>query len=88
LNSSKQALLPNVISLSFALLFCGTAREIRLVLSSLCMGEIRAIILVNCQTETAFEASDVVLEEVRILVEVDGLERELAETLSSVGVGC
>jgi hypothetical protein len=29
-----------------------------------------------------------VLEEVRVLVEVDSLKRELAETLSSVGVGC
>ena len=42
----------------------------------------------DCQTEAAFEASDVVLEEVRVLVEVNGLKRELAETLSSVGVGC
>jgi hypothetical protein len=44
--------------------------------------------LVNCQAQTAFEASDVVLEEVRVLVQVDGLERELSETLSSVGIGC
>ena len=40
------------------------------------------------QAESAFEASDVVLEEVRVLVEVDGLERELAETLATVCVGC
>jgi hypothetical protein len=43
---------------------------------------------VDCQAETAFEAPDMVLEEVRVLVEVDSLKRELAETLSSVGVGC
>ena len=42
----------------------------------------------DCKTQTAFEASNVVLEEVRVFVEVDGLERELAQTLSSVGVGC
>jgi hypothetical protein len=44
--------------------------------------------LVNCQAQATFEASDVVLEEVRVLVQVDGLERELSETLSSVGIGC
>jgi len=41
---------------------------------------------VDRQTETALEAADVVLEEVRVLVKVDGLERELSETLSSVGI--
>ena len=38
------------------------------------------------QTETALETPDVVLEEVRVLVEIDRLERELSETLSSVGI--
>jgi hypothetical protein len=42
---------------------------------------------VDGQAETTFEAADVVLEKVRVLVEVDGLERELSETLSSVGIG-
>lgn len=41
----------------------------------------------DCQAKTALEASDVVLEEVRVLVEVDGLERELTQTFSSIGVG-
>jgi hypothetical protein len=41
----------------------------------------------DCQAETALEATDVVLEEVWVLVKVDRLERELAETLSSVGIG-
>jgi hypothetical protein len=44
--------------------------------------------LVDRQAEAALEASDMVLEEVRVLVEVNGLERELAQTFSSVGVGC
>jgi hypothetical protein len=43
---------------------------------------------VDCQTETALEATDVVLEEVRVFVEVDRLERELSEALSSVGIRC
>jgi hypothetical protein len=64
----------------------GTAGEVGLVLPSLCMCEVRAVVLVDSQAETALEASDVVLEEVRVLVEVDGLERELAETLTAVGV--
>jgi hypothetical protein len=41
---------------------------------------------VDCQTETALEAADVVFEEVRVLIEVDGLECELSEALSSVGI--
>jgi len=50
------------------------------------MREIRAIVLVDSETQTALEAADVVLEDVRVLVEVDRLERELAETLSAVGI--
>lgn len=50
------------------------------------MREIRAIVLMDCQTEPALEATDVVLEKVWVLVQVDRLERELPETLSSVGI--
>jgi len=42
---------------------------------------------VHRQAETALEASDVVLEEVRVLVEVDGLERELPKTFAAICVG-
>jgi hypothetical protein len=42
---------------------------------------------VDRQTQAALEAADVVLEEVGVLVEVDGLERELAQTFAAVGVG-
>lgn len=56
------------------------------MLASLSVREVGAIVLMHRQAETALEASDVVLEEVRILVEVDGLERELAETLTAVGI--
>lgn len=41
----------------------------------------------DSQTETALEAADMVLEEVRILVKVDGLERKLAETFAAVSIG-
>ena len=40
----------------------------------------------DCKTETALEAADVILEEVGILVEVDRLERELSQTLAAVGI--
>jgi hypothetical protein len=50
------------------------------------MCEVGAVILVHCQAQATLEASNVVLEEVRVLVEVDGLERELAEALSPVGI--
>lgn len=57
------------------------------MLSALSMGEVGAIILVDGQAEATFEAADVVLEEVGVLVEIDGLESELSETLTAVGVG-
>lgn len=39
------------------------------------------------QAEAAFEGANVVLEEVGVLFEVDGLKGKLAEALTSVGVG-
>lgn len=57
------------------------------MLAALGVREVRAIVLVDGQTESALEAADVVLEEVRVLVEIDGLERELPQTLATVGVG-
>jgi hypothetical protein len=86
LNTSEQTLLADIVPLPFSLLFCSTTCQVGLVLPSLCVGEIRAVVLVDRQAKTALEATDVVLEEVRVLVEVDGLERELSETFSSVGV--
>jgi hypothetical protein len=56
------------------------------MLPALGMGEIRAIVLVNSETETTFEGSDMVFEEVGIFVEVDGFEGEFSQTLSSIGV--
>ena len=53
---------------------------------SLCMREVGTVVLVYRRTETTFEAADVILEEVRVLVKVDGLERELPQPLSSVGI--
>jgi hypothetical protein len=86
LNTSEQTLLADIVPLSLSLLFCSTTCQVGLVLPSLCVGEIRAVVLMDRQAKTALEATDVVLEEVRVLVEVDGLERELSETFSSVGV--
>ena len=57
------------------------------MLPSLCMSQIGAIVLVHRQAKAAFEASDVILKEVRILVEVDSLEGELAETFTAVCIG-
>lgn len=41
----------------------------------------------DCQAKTTFETSNVVLEDIRILVEIDGFQSELSETFTSVGVG-
>ena len=57
------------------------------MLPSLCMSQVGAIVLVHSQAKAAFEASDVILKEVRILVEVDGFQGELAETFTAVCIG-
>lgn len=38
------------------------------MLATLSMREVRAIVLVDCETETTFETADVVLEEVWVLI--------------------
>lgn len=50
------------------------------------VGKIGAIVLVDCQAETALEAADVVLKEVRVLVEIDRFESELAQALATVSI--
>jgi hypothetical protein len=74
--------------LPFALLAGGTASEVRLMLPPLGVREVRAVILVDGQAEAALKATDMVLEEVRIFVEVDGFEGEFAEPFASVCVCC
>jgi hypothetical protein len=84
-----------------------TPREIGLVLPALRVREVRPIVLVDGETETAFEGADVVAEaaqagesvcrdgrkrgrggiQVRVFLEVDGLQRELTETFAAVLVG-
>jgi hypothetical protein len=56
---------------AFALFAGSAAGEVRLVLFALRVGQVGTVILVDCETETALEAADVVLEEVRVFVEVD-----------------
>ena len=59
-----------------------------MMLPSLRVGQVRPVVLVDGQAEATFEASDVVLEEVRVLVEVDGLECEFAKAFTTVSVSC
>jgi hypothetical protein len=56
------------------------------VLAPLGVGEVGPVVLVDCETEAAFEGADVVLEEVWVFVEVYGFEGELAESFAAVGV--
>lgn len=56
---------------AFALLAGGATGEVRLVLFALRVGQVGAIILVDCEAETALEAADMVFEEVGVFVEVD-----------------
>jgi hypothetical protein len=57
------------------------------MLAALGMGEVGTVILVDCQTETTFEGADVVLEKVRVFVEIDGFKGEFAQALATVGMG-
>ena len=45
------------------------------MLATLCVSEIRAIILMYCEAEPTLERPDVVFEEVWVFVEIDGFER-------------
>ena len=56
------------------------------MLATLGMGEIGTIVLVNCEAETAFEGADMVLKEIGILVEVDGLKSELPKSFSAISI--
>lgn len=60
-----------VLVFAFALFAGGAAGEVRLMLFALCVGQVGAVILVDCETETALKAADVILEEVGVFVEVD-----------------
>lgn len=55
--------------------------------TTLRVGEVGAVVLMDCETETALEGADVVFEEVRVFVEVDGFESEFAQAFTPVG-GC
>jgi hypothetical protein len=57
------------------------------MLSALGVGEVGTIILVDGQAESTFEGSNVVLEEVGVFVQVNSLESEFAQTLSSISIG-
>ena len=55
--------------------------------SALRVREVGAVVLVDGQTEPAFERAEMVPEDVWVLVEIDGFKGELAEPFASVGVG-
>lgn len=48
------------------------------MLSTLCVCKIRAIILVNSETEPTFKGANMVFEEIGVLVEVDSFEGKLS----------
>ena len=61
--------------------------KIRLMLPTLGMCQIGAIILVNSKTQATFERANMILEEVRVFVEINGFQRKLPQTFSSIGIG-
>jgi len=58
------------------------------MLATLGVCEIGAVILVDCETESTFEASNVIFEDVGIFVQVDSLKGKFSKSLSSIGVCC
>ena len=50
------------------------------------VGEVGAIILVDSETESAFEGANMILKEVGVFVKVDCFESEFAETLTAIGI--
>ena len=56
------------------------------MLAALGMREVGAIVLVDCQAESAFETSHMVFEEVRVFIEIDVFEGEFAKTFAPVCV--
>ena len=48
------------------------------MLPPLSVSEVRAVILVYCEAESALKGADVIFEEVRIFFKVDGFKSKLA----------
>lgn len=76
-----------ILRFPFLLFPRGAAREVGLVLAALGVREVGAVVLVDGQAESALEAAHVVLEEIRVLVEVDRFQGQFPESLSSVCIG-
>lgn len=57
------------------------------MLATLRVGEIRAVVLVDCQAESALECAQVVPEDVGVFFDVHCLHGKLAQPLASVCIG-
>lgn len=64
----------------------GPPGEIRLMLLALRVGQVAALVVVQGQTEFAFVGAEVVLHEVRILVQVDCLQGQLPQPFPAIAV--
>lgn len=76
-----------LILLAFPVLTRGASFEVCLMLAALGVGEVGAVVLVDCQAETAFEGAHVVLEDVGIFLDIHSFHGDSAKSLTSVGVG-
>jgi len=50
------------------------------------VSQIGPVILMNGQTQSTFEAANMVFEKVRVFIEIDSLKGKFAESLSSICV--
>mmetsp|Transcript_134407 Transcript_134407/g.287526 ORF Transcript_134407/g.287526 Transcript_134407/m.287526 type:complete len:241 (-) Transcript_134407:135-857(-) len=58
--------------------------QVDLVLFPLCVCEVAALVRVECQAQLALVAAEVIAKEIRVLREIDGLQGQFAEPLTTV----
>ena len=71
---------------SVGLLLGGATSQIRLVLLALGVRQIAALVVVQREAQLALVGAQVVAHKVRILEDVDGLERQLTQAFASVAI--
>lgn len=63
-----------------------SASKVLLMLLSLSVGEITPLVIMQRQTQLAFIRTEMVLHEIRILVQIDSFEGELSKSLAPIAI--
>ena len=78
-----------VLSMLSVILFhiYGNDLQVSLMLLSLCVSQVASLIVVKCKTQFTFIRTQVIFHKIRIFVDVNCLQGQLTESLSTVPVG-